>query len=132
VALATACGGTSVRPLRPEYDLRSPDPELRARAVAHVATQRDSTHVPTLIFLLDDDDGAVRASAAAALENLTGRASAYRAYMDPVERRRHQEEWRAWWASATPPGRSPAGAPGGPVPAPVAPAAGGGRDDGRP
>jgi hypothetical protein len=116
-ALVAACGGTSVRPLRPEYDLRAPDPELRTRAVAMVGQLRDTTHVPTLIFLLDDDDGAVRAAAAATLTELTGHDTGYRAYMDRPERRRHQEAWRAWWAAS---GR---GAPAVPAPGPgLAPA----------
>jgi hypothetical protein len=120
-ALVAACGGTSVRALRPEYDLRAPDPELRTRAVAWVAETNDASQVPTLIFLLDDDDGAVRAASAATLQELTGHDTGYRAYMDRIERRRHQEMWRAWWAQSGRGTTSPAAGAVVPPPAPAAP-----------
>jgi hypothetical protein len=123
-AFVAACGGSPVRPLRPEYDLRAPDPELRTRAVARVGATRDMTHVPTLIYLLDDDDAAVRAVAGATLLDLTGHDTGYRPYLEPVERRRHQEAWRIWWSL------SGAGAPA-KAPGDGAPPAGGGGADGR-
>ncbi len=109
-----ACGTTPERPIRPEFDLRSPDVNRRTKAVALVAAQRDARHVPTLIFLLDDEDGAVRESANSALKKITGYDAGYRAYAPAADRRRWQEDWRTWWRSEGRNAPGPTGGGGGP------------------
>ncbi len=119
VLIQAGCGTPAPRPLTPEFDLRHPSATRRVEAVSATMAARDTTQVPALILLLEDDDDAVRLSAGAALRELTGHDTGYRAFAPPAERARQAAEWRAWWASR---GGAPAPAPaptGAPPPAPV-------------
>lgn len=122
--IASGCGSNAPRPINPEFDLHDPSGTRRAQAVTRVEVTGDTRQVPALISRLDDEDDAVRLLAGRTLKDLTGHDTGYRATMEPEERRRHIDLWRAWWASrargpagaATAPVRVPALAP---VPAPV-------------
>jgi hypothetical protein len=114
--LAAACGSPGTKPIRPEYDLHDPSGTKRAQAIATVSRTRDTSQVPALILLLDDEDPAVRMSAGATLKDLTGHDTGYRPYADAEERHAHQDLWRQWWAGrgapAPAPAPTPAGGPG--------------------
>ena len=117
-AALAACGTPAPRPIQPEFDLRHPSATRRVEAVGATMAAHDATQVPALILLLEDDDDAVRLSAGAALRDLTGHDTGYRAFAPPEERARQAAEWRAWWAtrggSAAPapvPSRAGTGAP---------------------
>ena len=97
--LVAACGSTDPRPIRPEFDLHSSDASRRTQAVAQTNSTRDTSQVPALINLLDDDDAAARLAAGKALRDLTGHDTGYRAYAPPAERARQMEIWRAYWAA---------------------------------
>ncbi len=99
LAFLGACGTPAPRPIQPEFDLRHPSATRRVEAVAATVNARDTTQVPALILLLDDDDDAVRLSAGAALRDLTGHDTGYRAFAPPEERGRQAEAWRTWWAA---------------------------------
>jgi len=129
-ATGSACGTPAPRPVKPEFDLRHPSATRRVEAVSATVGTRDTSQVPALILLLEDDDDAVRLAAGAALREMTGHDTGYRAFSPPEERARHAAEWRAWWAArtATPsPGVGPTGAP-----APAAGYSGGPRHVGSP
>ncbi len=96
-----ACGGTPKKPLDVHAGLRDPNPAVRTDAINALRQTRDLQEVPRLIDLLDDSDGGVRMSAAAALEDLTGRRSDYRPWGDAEARRAAVLDWRAWWSSRT-------------------------------
>lgn len=110
--LLGACGGTPKKPLDVNAGLWDPNPAVRTDALNAARQTRDLQQVPRLIELLDDSDGGVRMSAAAALEDLTGRQTDYRPWADVEARRAAVLDWRAWWASRTrtvtpAPGRAP-------------------------
>ncbi len=112
-ATVAACGTPAPRPLQPEFDLRHPSATRRVEAVSVTVSTRDTSQVPALILLLEDDDDAVRLTAGSALRDLTGHDTGYRAFAPPEERARHAAEWRAWWAArggAASPGVAPTGA----------------------
>jgi HEAT repeat protein len=97
--LLVACGETARRAVRPAEDLAHPYGGVRMRAVGEVRRTGDTTHVPALIELLDDDDPGVRMAAGSALVALTGHDPGYEPWADAAERRAQVEAWRAWWAT---------------------------------
>lgn len=101
VFLIGACGGTPKKPLDIQAGLWDPNPAVRTDGINAVRQTRDLQQVPRLIELLDDDDGGVRMSAAAALEDMTGRQTDYRPWADAEERRAAVLDWRAWWSQRT-------------------------------
>lgn len=117
VGLLAACASEAPRPVRPEFDLRDPSATRRLSAIATVERTSDQASVPVLIEMLDDDDDGVRMAAGAALKNLTGRDTGYRAFAPQEERRAQIATWRALVRGAT--GKTPVGtkvsssAPGG-------------------
>ena len=107
--LATvACGETSRRLVRVDEDLYDPNPSRRLAAVEAARASGSRRHVPTLIEMLDDDDGAVRLAAGRTLTELTGRDTGYVAWADPAERQGQVAAWRAWWAGSGAGGGVPA------------------------
>lgn len=85
-------------------------------AVTATVGSRDTSQVPALILLLEDDDDAVRLAAGSALRDLTGHDTGYRAFSPPEERARQAAEWRAWWAARTAPNSPGVGPTGAPAP----------------
>ena len=101
LAALTACAGTPApQPIEPETDLHHPDPGRRALAVQDLAARSDRRYLPDLIELLDDRDESVRLVAGAALTELTGRESDYRAFATRAQRLEAMEAWRAWYESS--------------------------------
>ena len=101
LAVLAACAGTPApQPIEPETDLHHPDPGRRALAVQDLAERGDRRYLPDLIELLDDRDDSVRLVAGAALTELTGRESDYRAFAPRAQRLEAMGAWRAWYESS--------------------------------
>lgn len=83
-ALATRLTRMTAASLRDR--LKEDDAELRRAAAAAAGQKGDAGLVPDLIRLLDDDQGAVTAAAATALQELTGKSFAT------------SKEWQTWWS----------------------------------
>lgn len=77
-------------------DLNSPHPQARIQAIVRAGESGDSTAIPILVDLLDDEDHAVCTYAILALEKLTRTRRGYD-YADPPWRRaRAVRRWRTW------------------------------------
>ena len=114
LCVAAACGSTARRPTRPEVDLHHSSPARRLDAVAVTARTHDTSQVPALFDLLDDDDDSVRLAAASALTDFVGPEPSYRAYASREERLAAAEAWRSRWrgVAAGAPSAPSAGRPG--------------------
>ena len=97
--LLAACGGSPRKRMGVDEGLWDPNPAHRTEAVNQLQQTRDPAQVPRLIEMLDDPDAGVRLSANAALEDITGRRTNYRPWMNEAERRQAVLDWRAWWAA---------------------------------
>ena len=79
------------------------DPVKRRKAMAIASDTAPVWKVPELIALLDDDDGAIRTSAATALTRLTGQSPATAATswtaVEDTDAVAAKQIWRAWWAA---------------------------------
>lgn len=107
-ALAFGCGPTrpDERNMSLPERLQSDDEAIRARAAVEAGRSGDSSTVPYLVDLLEDDSANVRLFAIESLRSLTGRDFGYKFYQSGVDRKQAVERWRDWlereWASPAP------------------------------
>jgi HEAT repeat protein len=72
--------------------------EVRVAAALALAACGTRQSVPPLVAALENPDPLTAQAAAVALENLTGHAEAFNAFVDPPERTRQARQWQAWFA----------------------------------
>ena len=100
--------------------IRHPNPGVRTAAVQRVIQSGDTSEVPELIEMLDDEDPTVRMLASSSLRRITGRDTGYLPFAAPAIRRAQRDEWRVWWNARQQTGAvAPQGAPALPEPAPL-------------
>ncbi len=85
------------RPL--DQAIKHPSPGVRVAAVQRAIQSGDTSEVPELIEMLDDEDPTVRMLASSSLKRITGRDTGYLPYASPEVRRSQRDAWRLWWAS---------------------------------
>lgn len=95
--LLVGCASEGTPPVQPDVDLYSPSGTRRAQAVQIVAASGDTSYVPELIGMLDDQDETVRMQAHAALKEMTGHDTGYLPFESRAERAEHVREWQDWW-----------------------------------
>lgn len=91
LAVALPSCGQTIQP-----DLNSPHPQARIQAIIRAGESGDSTAIPILVDLLDDEDHAVCLYAILALEKITGTRRGYDYAEPPWRRARSVRRWRTW------------------------------------
>jgi hypothetical protein len=77
--------------------LKDDEPEMRRAAALAVAMKEDTTHIPRLIELLDDQDAPVARAAYAALKSLTGKDFGPAKDASRTDHANAVAAWKAWW-----------------------------------
>ncbi|MBI5394870.1 MAG: HEAT repeat domain-containing protein [Verrucomicrobia bacterium] len=77
--------------------LRDTSREVRVAVATALAACGTRESVPPLLAALSDAEPLVAQSAAVALENLTGHANDFNAFVKPTEREKEAAKWREWF-----------------------------------